>query len=91
MNKNLEARLRLKVRGLLESALKEEGVMPPPADDMNRRPVVASKSVKIGDFGVMIGKNDSVNLQFKGGANATIQREDAVKLANYLIRVLGKV
>lgn len=69
--------------------------MPPPANDFKAKPVVANKVFKLGTLNVHIGQGkgelaNSVAIADKNGS-ILMKKEDAIKIANYLIRVLGKV
>lgn len=91
MKQEVEKRLKKHIQKLIESIVSEEGPMEKP-DDFKSKPVKAYRTPIIGgvkvDVGDMVGLIDMSNSSRK---SLFFKKEDAIKLANYLIRVLGKV
>ena len=101
MNKNLETRLRSKVRKLVERIITEETPMNPmfDTDDVSKsgglnkgsfksNPIKVSKPVKIGKMTVSV-EHSFVFIR-RGTSNLQMSMEDAGKLAEYLYRIAGK-
>lgn len=88
MNKELETKLRLRVRKLVESVLNEEPPMEKP-DDFNPKPIKSTAPVKIGKMTVYAERGFIFIV--KGNRSTQMSMEEANKLAQYLYRVAGKV
>lgn len=91
MKKNLESRLRLRVRRIVESALEEEP-MPPPASDFKRKPIKKpGVAIRVGGARVSYRRDGKIAIADESGNQAHLSEEDAIKVANYIIRLSGKV
>lgn len=88
MNKQLEAKLRSRVQKIIENIIKEDPMEKP--DDFSVNTIIPIKPIKIGNqIEVQIGKEVVTIYGSKNTVN--MSKDNAKKLANYLIRVLGKV
>ena len=90
MNKKLEAKLRSKVRSIIESKL-EEAPMPPPANDFKAKTKKPGVPIRVGGARVAYKEDGTVVIANEQGKQVAISEEDAVKVANYIIRLSGKV
>lgn len=88
MNKELETKLRLRVRKLVESVLNEEPPMEKP-DDFSPKPIKSTTPIKIGKMTVYAERG--FIFISKGNRDIQMSMEDASKLGQYLYRVAGKV
>jgi wyosine [tRNA(Phe)-imidazoG37] synthetase (radical SAM superfamily) len=91
MNRKLQERFRARVRKLVENILDEETPMPPPADDFKTKTPDEPRHVKVGNFALKFNKTDVEIFSIKKKAAIVVDNDSAVKIANMLYRVLGKV
>jgi len=91
MDKKLEAKLRSKVRKIIESIIKEDDQMPPPANDFEAKTKKPKVPIRVGGARVAYKEDGTVVIANEQGKQVAISEEDAVKVANYIIRLSGKV
>jgi hypothetical protein len=91
MNKKLETIFRSKVRNIIESFIREEGLMPPPASDFKAKTEKPRVPIRVGGARVLYKEDGTVVIANEKGKQVAISEEDAVKVANYIIRLSGKI
>jgi len=90
MNKELETKLRLRVRKLVESVLNEEPPMEKPDAFKPKKPV-SNTARRFGNIWVDVGSTLVILEDKKANTKISFSRDDANKIAQYLYRVVGKV